>query len=79
MYRPLADEIRPSSLDEMVGQEHILGEKGLLRRIIESGSIPNMIFYGPSGSGKTTAANIIAKQTNRVLHKLNARPPEYPI
>ena len=72
MYRPLADEIRPQSIDEMVGQEHILGEDGMLRRIVESGSIPNMIFYGPSGTGKTTAARIIAKNTNRTLRKLNA-------
>lgn len=72
MYRPLADEIRPTSLDEVVGQEHILGKRGLLKRIIESGNIPNMIFYGPSGSGKTTVANIIALQSGRVLHKLNA-------
>ncbi len=72
MYRPLADEIRPQSLDEMVGQEHILGENGLLRRIVDSGNIPNMIFYGPSGTGKTTAARIIAKSTNRSLRKLNA-------
>ena len=72
MYRPLADEIRPTSLDDVVGQEHILGSKGLLRRIIESGNIPNMIFYGPSGSGKTTVANIIALQSGRALHKLNA-------
>ncbi|MBR2880299.1 MAG: replication-associated recombination protein A [Oscillospiraceae bacterium] len=72
MYRPLADEIRPRSIDEMVGQEHILGEDGMLRRIIESGSIPNMIFYGPSGTGKTTAARIIAQNTNRTLRKLNA-------
>ncbi len=72
MYRPLADEIRPQSLDEMVGQEHILGEDGMLRRIVESGSIPNMIFYGPSGTGKTTAARIIARNTNRTLRKLNA-------
>ena len=72
MYRPLADEIRPTCLDEIVGQEHILGEDGLLRRIIESGNIPNMIFYGPSGCGKTTVARIIAEQTNRTLHKLNA-------
>ena len=71
-YRPLADEIRPESLDEVVGQSHILGKDGLLRRIIESGSIPNLIFYGPSGTGKTTVANIIAKQTNRTLFKLNA-------
>ena len=60
MYKPLADEIRPHSLDDVVGQKHILGERGLLRRIVESGSIPNMIFYGPSGTGKTTVARIIA-------------------
>ena len=71
-YRPLADEIRPQTLDQVVGQSHILGQGGLLRRIIESGSIPNLIFYGPSGVGKTTVANIIAKQTNRPLHRLNA-------
>ena len=72
MYRPLADEIRPQTLDEVVGQTHILGPDGMLRRIIESGSIPNMIFYGPSGTGKTTVARIIAQQTNRTLRKLNA-------
>ena len=71
-YRPLADEIRPTTLDEVVGQSHILGQNGLLRRIIESGSIPNLIFYGPSGTGKTTVANLIAKRTNRPLHRLNA-------
>lgn len=71
-YRPLADEIRPQNLDEVVGQTHILGKDGLLRRIIESGSIPNLIFYGPSGTGKTTVANIIAQRTNRPMHRLNA-------
>ncbi|BDF67357.1 ATPase AAA [Oscillospiraceae bacterium] len=71
-YRPLADEIRPETLDEVVGQKHILGEGGLLRRIIEGGNIPNLIFYGPSGTGKTTVANIIAKRTNRTLRRLNA-------
>ena len=71
-YRPLADEIRPQTLDEVVGQKHILGPNGLLRRIIEGGTIPNLIFYGPSGTGKTTVANIIAKRTNRPLHRLNA-------
>ena len=71
-YRPLADEIRPTTLDEVVGQTHILGENGLLRRVIESGNIPNLIFYGPSGTGKTTVANIIAQRTNRPLHRLNA-------
>ena len=50
MYKPLADEIRPASLDDVVGQKHILGKDGMLRRIVESGQIPNMIFYGPSGT-----------------------------
>ncbi|MBQ9535701.1 MAG: replication-associated recombination protein A [Clostridia bacterium] len=72
MYKPLADRIRPASLDEVVGQEHIIGPGGVLRRIIESGQIPNMIFYGPSGIGKTTLAQIIANQTSRRLYKLNA-------
>ena len=71
-YRPLADEIRPQTLDEVVGQSHILGKDGLLRRIVDSGKIPNLIFYGPSGTGKTTVANIIAQRTNRPLHRLNA-------
>lgn len=71
-YRPLADDIRPLSLDDVVGQRHILGENGMLRRIIESGNIPNMVFYGPSGTGKTTVANIIARRTHRTLHRLNA-------
>ena len=52
MYQPLADRIRPQSLDEVLGQSHILGRDGLLRRVIESGKIPNMVFYGPSGTGK---------------------------
>ncbi len=72
MERPLADEIRPSSLEEVVGQAHILGKNGVLRRVIESGVIPNMVFYGPSGTGKTTVANIIAARTHRTLHRLNA-------
>lgn len=72
MYRPLADELRPTSLDDVVGQKHILGPNGLLRRIVQSGNIPNMVFYGPSGTGKTTVASIIAAQTNRTLRKLNA-------
>ena len=72
MYQPLADILRPQTLDEVYGQEHILGEGAVLRRLIASGNIPNMVFYGPSGTGKTTVANIIAKQTNRTLYKLNA-------
>ncbi len=72
MYQPLADLLRPTTLDEVYGQEHILGEGAVLRRLIDSGKVPNMIFYGPSGTGKTTVANIIAKQTNRTLYKLNA-------
>ena len=72
MYQPLADLLRPTTLDEVYGQEHILGEGAILRRLIEAGNVPNMIFYGPSGTGKTTVANIIAKQTNRALFTLNA-------
>lgn len=72
MYQPLADLLRPTTLDEVYGQEHILGEGAILRRLVDSGKIPNMIFYGPSGTGKTTVAKIIAKQTNRTLYQLNA-------
>ena len=71
-YKPLADEIRPDSLEDVVGQKHILGPNGMLRRIVLSGSVPNMIFYGPSGTGKTTVARIIAERTSRTLRKLNA-------
>jgi len=71
-YRPLADELRPTSLDEVVGQPHILAENSMLRRIIDSEQIPNMIFYGPSGTGKTTVARIIAEKTSRTLRRLNA-------
>ena len=72
MDKPLADIIRPKTLDEVVGQHHLLDKGRVLRRIIENGSIPNMIFYGPSGTGKTTIANIIAGVTNKRLYKLNA-------
>lgn len=71
MNTPLADLIRPKALDEVVGQQHLIGNGKPLRRIIESGHIPNMIFYGPSGTGKTTVARIIAENTNMSLHKLN--------
>ena len=72
MYQPLADALRPQELSDVCGQEHILGAGGLLRRLIESGHVPNMIFYGPSGTGKTTVANIIAAKTQRKLCRLNA-------
>ena len=72
MYQPLADLLRPTTLDEVYGQEHILGQGAVLRRLIDSGKIPNMVFYGPSGTGKTTVAKIIAQQTNRTLFQLNA-------
>lgn len=71
MASPLADRIRPASLGDVVGQKHILGQGKALRRIIESGQIPNMVFYGPSGVGKTTVASIIAKNTDMLLVKLN--------
>ncbi|MBQ1950638.1 MAG: replication-associated recombination protein A [Clostridia bacterium] len=71
MIAPLADRMRPSTLDEVVGQKHILGTGRALRNIMESGRIPNLIFYGPSGVGKTTVARILAQQTDMRLHKLN--------
>ncbi|MBQ8884419.1 MAG: replication-associated recombination protein A [Oscillospiraceae bacterium] len=71
MPKPLADKIRPKTLDDVVGQKHILGENGALRKIIQSGKIPNMIFYGASGVGKTTVARIIAENTNLKMCKLN--------
>ena len=69
---PLADRIRPVTIDEICGQKHLLGKGRLLRNIIENGDTPNMIFYGPSGCGKTTAANIIASKTGKTLRRLNA-------
>lgn len=71
MNSPLADKIRPKTLDDVVGQTHLLGKNKPLRRIIDSGHIPNMIFYGPSGIGKTTVARIIADNTNMRMYKLN--------
>lgn len=71
MASPLADRIRPNSIDDIVGQKHLIGENKPLRKIIESGYIPNLIFYGPSGVGKTTLATYIAKKTNKTLKKLN--------
>lgn len=71
MSSPLADRLRPEKIEDMVGQKHLLAESMPLRNILNSGTLPNLIFYGPSGTGKTTLAKIIAKTTNRKLHKLN--------
>ena len=72
MQRPLADEIRPETLDEVVGQKHLLAPGAVLRRLIERGTDANMVFYGPSGTGKTTIANIIAQRTNKTLYRVAA-------
>lgn len=72
MKTPLADRIRPTELKQVVGQHHLLDDGKILRRIIESGEIPNLIFYGPSGVGKTTVANIIAQKSGKTLYRLNA-------
>ena len=71
MTSPLADRLRPQDLGEVVGQRHILGQGKVLRRLIEGGTIPNLIFYGPSGVGKTTVARIIAEKAHKKLYKLN--------
>lgn len=70
--KPLADLVRPTNLEDVVGQQHILGQDKLLSKIIKSSHVTNMIFYGPPGTGKTTVANIIAKTTDKKLYKLNA-------
>lgn len=70
--RPLADRARPICFDEIVGQRHLFGENGAIRRMVKQDYLTNMIFYGPPGTGKTTAANIIAASTHMHLHKLNA-------
>ena len=62
MSKPLADRARPKTLDGVVGQKHLLAEGKVLRKIIESGTVPNLIFYGPSGVGKTTVAKIISEK-----------------
>lgn len=69
---PLADRVRPRSLDDMVGQTHLFGPRGVLRRMTEAGRIPNMVFFGPPGVGKTTAASIIATTSDKRLIRLNA-------
>jgi len=72
MASPLADKIRPKTLADVVGQEHLLSEKALFRRVVESGNIPNMVFFGNSGTGKTTVAEIVAKSAGKTMRKLNA-------
>ena len=72
MKTPLANLLRPNTLDEVIGQGHLVGKNGIVRKLLNSGNIPNLILYGPSGTGKTTIANIIASQTNKKLYKLNA-------
>lgn len=71
-YQPLADKIRPKTFDDIVGQTHLFGEKGAIRKMLERNYLTNMIFWGPPGTGKTTAANIIAENSEMTLHKLNA-------
>ena len=71
MNVPLAEQLRPKTVEEMVGQRHLLAEGKALRRIIDSGEVPNLVFYGPSGVGKTTLASIIASRTKRKFCKLN--------
>ena len=73
MQKPLADQLRPETLEEMVGQNHLLDKNSTFRKVIDSGHISNMIFYGPPGTGKTTMANIIAKKANMSLYKLNGK------
>ncbi len=72
MNSPLADRVRPKIIEEVAGQRHLLAEGKVLRRVIESGKLPNLIFYGPSGVGKTTVANIIAENCGKKLYYLNA-------
>lgn len=70
--KPLADRLRPKTLEEVVGQDHLIGKDKILNKIVESGQIPNMVFFGPPGVGKTTVANIIAGYTDKKFYKLNA-------
>ena len=67
-----AEALRPKSFDEIVGQAHLFGKNGVIRKMLASGRVTNMIFYGPPGTGKTTAAEIIAKESGMVFHRLNA-------
>ncbi|MCF0205767.1 MAG: AAA family ATPase, partial [Muribaculaceae bacterium] len=71
-YAPLAERMRPRSLDDYIGQTHLVGEGAVLRRMIESGSVASFILWGPPGVGKTTLAHIIAEQTNVPFYTLSA-------
>lgn len=72
MSTPLAERLRPNTLDDYIGQDHIVGKNAVLRKAIESGIIPSMIFWGPPGVGKTTLANIISNQLSRPFYSLSA-------
>ena len=72
LNKPLADRMRPTTFDEIAGQTQLVGKNGIIRRLVEGGRIPNMIFYGPPGTGKTTVANIISSMSGMQLFKLNA-------
>ena len=69
---PLADRARPQNFDEICGQTHLLGKNAPLRRILDSGHLPSLIFYGPAGTGKTTTADLIAKKFGKEFFKINA-------
>lgn len=69
---PLAERMRPSRLEDLVGQEHLVGEKGIIRRAISTGNVPSMVLWGPPGVGKTTIANIIANEVKRPFYTLSA-------
>ncbi|HPA70520.1 MAG TPA: AAA family ATPase, partial [Bacteroidales bacterium] len=70
--QPLADRLRPRSLDEFAGQEHLVGNEGVLRKVIESGNVPSFILWGPPGVGKTTLARIVANRLERSFFQLSA-------